>query len=459
MAVRSEILYSGLTSDKRLDPEYYKPEYLVLSSTLDKLGSDRLGDLSFVTDGIHASPQIAEDGGIRYLSAKCVKDNTFSLSEALSITSDQNKANPRTQLREDDILLTTVGTIGNAAVVRPDLLPANADRHLGIIRLYPSSKMDPYYLSAFLNSWYGRAQTLREATGNVQLNLFIEKIKALRIPRLSNEAKVAEMVRRSYATLDHSVLLYEEAESLLVASLALNGLDLSPSLFYEHPYRDVAAACRADAEYYQPKYLRLMNALKATQPEKIIPLGECLSFLTNGHTPLHHDLSAGEIPFLTAEHVFDFRVNYDSDKRIERAHHEGELKRTQLQEGDFLITIKGRIGNAAVVEDLPVPTNINQDVALLRLKDGLPPYYLLAYLNSIAGKSFSEQYCTGQINPFLGLGNLRLLPIPIYDHQRMTDIADETARVIGEARKAREESRRLLEEAKSEVERAIAGHT
>jgi type I restriction enzyme S subunit len=200
-----------------------------------------------------------------------------------------------------------------------------------------------------------------------------------------------------------------------------------------------------------------MKALKATRPEKIVPLGEYLSFLTNGHTPLHHDLSEGEVPFLTAEHVFDFRVTYDSDKRIERIHHEGELKRTQLREGDFLITIKGRIGNAAVVEDIPVPTNINQDVALLRLKDGLPPYYLLAYLNSIVGKAFSEQYCTGQINPFLGLGNLRLLPIPIYDHQRMTDLADETAKVIGEARKAGEESKGLLAGAKMIVEQAVGG--
>jgi hypothetical protein len=49
-----------------------------------------------------------------------------------------------------------------------------------------------------------------------------------------------------------------------------------------------------------------------------------------------------------AEHVSDFEVHYDSDKRI-------------------LLTIKGRVGNAALVEYLPGPANINQDVALLRL--------------------------------------------------------------------------------------------
>ena len=56
------------------------------------------------------------------------------------------------------------------------------DRHVGIIRIRKDAEVDPFYLAAFFNCSYGRFQTWRESTGNVQLNLFIEKINELLVP-------------------------------------------------------------------------------------------------------------------------------------------------------------------------------------------------------------------------------------------------------------------------------------
>jgi hypothetical protein len=96
----------------------------------------------------------------------------------------------------------------------------------------------------------------------------------------------------------------------------------------------------------------------------------------------------------------------------------------------------------AVAEEFEDPVNINQDVALFRLKEGLPAYYLAAFLNSRVGKAFVEQYSTGQINPFLGLGNLRMIPVPIYRKSRIDQIADKTQETVQAARAAHDESRR-----------------
>ncbi|MBN1236652.1 MAG: restriction endonuclease subunit S [Methanotrichaceae archaeon] len=195
--------------------------------------------------------------------------------------------------------------------------------------------------------------------------------------------------------------------------------------------------------------------MKALNPRQIVLFGDLLDKLTNGHTPLHHDLSVGDISFLTAEHVFDFRINFNSEKRILTEHHEKELKRTQLHEGDILITIKGRIGNAAIVEHLPGPTNINQDVALLRLKPGYNPYYVVAFLNSAAGKALVDQICTGQINPFLGLGNLSQIRIPIFDQGKMDQLGDKIRNIISQAYQTQRNAELLLEEAKRRVEQMI----
>jgi hypothetical protein len=217
----------------------------------------------------------------------------------------------------------------------------------------------------------------------------------------------------------------------------------------------VFAAGRFDAEHYQEKYYAMRSALQDVGAEGFVRMEDLLVSLTNGHTPLHHDLSVGDVPFLCAEHVTDFEVHYDTDKRILQEHHIGELNRTALVEGDVLLTIKGRVGNAGLVENPPAAVNINQDVALLRLNDRLPLWYLLAFLNSPPGKLASERMTTGAINPFLGLANVRNLEIPVFPDALMHQIGDQVRGRIHAAHAARRRARALLERAKRAVEIAI----
>jgi restriction endonuclease S subunit len=156
-----------------------------------------------------------------------------------------------------------------------------------------------------------------------------------------------------------------------------------------------------------------------------------------------------------AEHVTDFNLRFDSEKRILFEHHEKELARTAVKNGDVLLTIKGRIGNAAISENVPEPVNINQDVALLRFNDVLPLWYIVAYINSRFGKLQSEKMSTGAINPFLGLSNVLKFEIPQFDREIMDAIAKETKKHINLARSARQHATQLLDAAKRTVEIAI----
>lgn len=172
---------------------------------------------------------------------------------------------------------------------------------------------------------------------------------------------------------------------------------------------ELEGTCRIDAEYYQLKYDRNREFLNRFN---LYMLGDICEYITNGATPYHEDLTAGEVRFLTAEHIYDLYIDYTNSKYIKKEYHTGELKRTALKNGDLLVTIKGRVGNAAVVFDLQSNTNINQDVARLILKVSWNPFYVASFLNTIFGKLQSEQLSTNQINPFLGLGNLKHVKIP-----------------------------------------------
>ena len=354
------------------------------------------------------------------------------------------------------IAYATTDVIGRVSLV-PDGFPeANITQAMALIRVH-DPEIKPSVLFAFLTGRYGALQIKRLARPTGQYNLNLQEVASLRIPffSINFSGAVTQSIRTSHDLMHRCSDYHKQSEQILLRALGLENWQPPEPLTYTRRASEAFAAGRFDAEHFQEKFYAARRHLSEVGALEFLPLASLLATLTNGHTPLHHDLSVGEVPFLCAEHVSDFVVNFASAKRILAEHHHGELSRTALQEGDVLLTIKGRVGNVAVVEKLPGLVNINQDVALLRFNDRLPLWYVLSFLNSPFGKLQTEQMCTGGINPFLGLSNVRRLEIPRFAENVMVEIGEQTRNKVHEARTARRQAHTLLEAAKHAVEIAI----
>ncbi|WP_243458532.1 type I restriction enzyme HsdR N-terminal domain-containing protein [Nostoc sp. UIC 10630] len=383
-------------------------------------------------------------------------ENYFFIDETI------NTRMKNTQLQAEDILINIVGAttdvIGRAAFVSDDFPKANITQAMSLLRIKDRKFIDPCYLFSFLSGFYGNQQVRRIARPTGQYNMNLVEVGSIKLPviNFNFQRKIRGLVTQSRTLVESSKKIYSEAEDLLLSELGLKD--------WQHTEETVAvksfaesflSSGRLDSEHYNPKYDQAVEKLNSLNPIKIIHLEDILIDITNGHTPLRHDLSIGDVKFLTAEHIHDFKINYETQKRILISHHQTELKRTHLNNGDILITIKGRVGNAAVVENLNQLVNINQDVALLRLKFGFNPYYLVGFLNSQLGKLLIEKASTGQINPFLSLRALRKLSIPIFAESRMQELGILIKSKVEDFHQAELKSKQLLEIAKTGVERAI----
>ena len=445
MAVWSEINISTLATGTRLDAEYYQPLNLKRMKDLEKLKIVRLGDIAYVTDGIHASPDVVEDGGVRYLSAKCVKDNDFALGNTLQIRKSQHEANKRTSIRVGDVLLTTVGTIGNAAVVQPDMLPSNMDRHLGLIRLNTGAPVDPYFLSTFLNSEYGRFQSNRESTGNVQLNLFIEKIKELKLPLLEFSQVVSNKTQEAYAKRVESANHYAKAEGLLLSEFGLGDLNLLPTLFYESRFFEIRQAVRLDAEFFQPKYYALIDAILRTGKGR--SLGEIVTHCERGLQPQYQD--DGEIAVVNTKHM---GTQFLSDD-FERCSHVAwtKQKKARLKQYDVLFYSTGAyIGrtNCWLSDEKAIGSN---HVTIIRPNSECNPVYLALFMNSEAGLMQADCHAHGSAQREVYPNDLRAYTVWLPPMKKQ----EKLAKMVLDAKADRDESHRLLEEAKRMVEEAV----
>ncbi len=290
-----------------------------------------------------------------------------------------------------DVLVGIVGTIGSVGLVTKGQGKLTGNCKLAIVR---PNALPSEYVAIFLASCVGQNEIKRRIHGTVQMGLILPDLKKIPIalPTPYNQSRITDRVQEAYDKRNQANRLYDEAGKAFLENFGLENIYLQQQLFYEDFYQNTTRSNRIDAEFYQPKYKQALDILEKTRTHDIVPLGHFLEIITNGHTPLYHDLTEGEILFLTAEHILDFQINYETEKRINKEQYEGELKRTRLSKGDMLVTIKGRVGNAAIVEELPQSVNINQDIALLRLNKNIPSYYLLAFLNSSIGKTFVDQF-------------------------------------------------------------------
>ncbi len=390
----------------RLDAEYYQPRYLRDIEHLNTFDCRPIHKLAFVTDGIHGSPDEVEDGGVRYLSAKCVKDNDFSIGDTLRISDVQHAANPRTSLAVDDVLVTTVGTIGNSAVVQPDLLPANSDRHLGIIRLHANVDVDPYFLSTFLNSELGRFQSLREATGNVQLNLFIEKIRMLLVPRLQCEMEVARLTRAAYAARLSASHHVSESEAAVITALSMQKLSLHSSRAYTVQLSSMFQADRFGAEFFMPAKSRAQEALAKGGSR---PLSDYVTSVRQMWNPQsagkqlvrNFDLTHALEPFL--------------DERVEprEAHTIASTKKV-LRHGDVVISrLRSYLKQIAIVRcDNTVPITGSSEFIVLRPVRDFRGETLLAFLRSEVVQTILTWSQDGTNHPRFDERVLLSIPVP-----------------------------------------------
>ncbi|HEY0605052.1 MAG TPA: hypothetical protein VGD58_19190 [Herpetosiphonaceae bacterium] len=181
----------------------------------------------------------------------------------------------------------------------------------------------------------------------------------------------------------------------------VNLLELSPTM-------------RLDAEYYQPAFLENMIFLQRHCGFPVEQFGDALLSISGGATPLGADYPEDGVPFLRVQNIMQGYLSLDDVVYISPEMHLTQLKRSQLQPGDVLLTITGvSYGKAAFVPPNLGPANINQHSVRMEFKKYLRPEYVAMFLNCRFGKLQSDMKITGVTRPALDYGEISTFLIPV----------------------------------------------
>lgn len=141
-------------------------------------------------------------------------------------------------------------------------------------------------------------------------------------------------------------------------------------------------------------------------------LGKNLAFITSGSRGwAQHYSDEGDI-FLRINNL-GYNELLLNDVMYVKAPQTAEAVRTQIKEGDVLLSITADLGRTAVVPRNFPKAFVNQHIAILRPSIKINPYYLSAFISSVGGRQLLQQYSKGAAKSALNFPDIKLLNVSI----------------------------------------------
>jgi type I restriction enzyme M protein len=446
----SEVVKRNITF--RVDSEFFETRYLEVEQAINSKTNTLLDAVaSWITQG--PNPNFSEDeNGVCCLNGRNIAGGAvnYECSDYISESEYQNLE--RFQIKKNDILITlkgygSIGKIGFVSTAKRSIF----SRDVGIVRLKKNT-INPAYLFVFLLSRHGILTIDRGSTGGTgQRTLTTTYLKNMYIPRFKVEDFIGKFVHESEELLKQSSLIYKQAEDLLLSELGLQDWQPTEETVAVKSFAESFLACdRLDAEYYQPKFDQLIARLE--EKVELTPLGDLLTLNQKGRQPDYieenQDVS-GCLPVINSKYVREGEVILLDNRYARLPENENPLI---IQENDVLFngTGVGTVGRCATYfhdqEALP-----DTEVAVLR-SNTLDPVYLSIYINSIAGQLQVQKHLQGSS------GIIRVYPSDTDQFliwNAPESVQQKIRSKVEASHQKREQSKQLLEIAKTGVERAI----
>ena len=382
----------------------------------------RLGDVAEkITDGTHNPPPNSYEGK-QVISAINIKKGKidFSLSDRFVSENQFLKEDKRTHIRKGDVLLTIVGSLGNAAVVDTDKL-FTAQRSVAVI----GSKIESYFLYYVLTSMMFKTQIFANAKGTTQRGIYLKKLTGLKLPLppLLEQSRIAAKIAQLFALLrkvESSTQQYAKLQTLLkskVLDLAMRGklVEQDP---HDEPASVLLEKIKAEKEQLvkEGKIKKSKSLPPITDDEKPfdipdswewVRLGDVLDVRDGTHdTPKY--VSEG-IALVTAKNLKDGKIDFSNIKYISEKDAQKINQRSNVETDDILFAMIGTIGNPVLI------TKRNnfaiKNVALLKHAKYVNMDFVCKYI--LASESFLLEYANGGNQKFISLNKIKKLGFPL----------------------------------------------
>ena len=163
--------------------------------------------------------------GIPFLRVVDLSENYINYKNSVKITIDSHNLLKKSQVEVNNILFSIIGTLGIATISTENII-CNSNQSLAKINI-DENKVNPYYVTIYLNSEIGKSLSLRGESGGLQKHITLGRTKKIPVYLLNRKLQdeIGDLYLKSLELMKEAIYKYEKAEKQLIGEIGLNELN------------------------------------------------------------------------------------------------------------------------------------------------------------------------------------------------------------------------------------------
>ncbi len=448
--------------EKRLDPFFYRPDFMQLENAIKKTGALPLRNyVRGIASG--ATPKTDEcekyysdkQNGIPFLRVQNLSPTGILNYEDCKYINKNTHENMlcRSQVNEGDLLVKITG-VGRMAIasVAPKGFVGNTNQHMCVIKT--DNEETSWILASWLNTDIAEKLASRRATGGTRPALDYPAL--LSIPVIFDE-RIYETMKNAVSEMkqkqQQAKQLLDSIDSYLLDELGIKLPQKDNSLskrIFTTKFSEVSGG-RWDCSY------AFKSSVLASELQKI----KCETL---------ENLIICNPQYGANEEAVDFSDGNTRYIRITDIDENGNLKNTDLKstnniedkyllnENDILFARSGSVGRCYIHKDMSIKAIFAGYLIRFVLNQNLVnPDYLFYYCNSSIYKFWVDSIQRPAVQANINSQEYKSLKIPLPPLPKQKEIASHIKEIREQAKQLQVEADRILQDAKYQVEKMILG--
>ena len=438
---RSEVFK---TKNIRLDAEYWHPHFIENEELIRKENPVELNEVSSIKSGSTPRGANFKSIGVPFIRAQDFGRGYIDRQSIVYISEEEANDKQADDIKPRDIIISIAGTVGEIG-----LSNIRSNFNQNVARIRTKGDVLPEFLFSFLRSRFGQYQLKRVNTGNIQPYLNTGNLYPILVLRLSNsfQLTISEVIKDFIYCSEISQKNDNDLHEIIIGELGLPRYQPTHKLTFTKNFSDTQKAERFDAEYFQPKYDEITDAIKSYKGgwDK---LGNLVTYKKSVEVGSEKYFSEG-VPFTRVSNLTPFEIT--EEKYITEEMYQ-ELRQHQPKKGEILLTKDATPGIAYHLNEEPKKMIVSSGILrLANTAQKLNNETLTSILNSIITKQQAERDAGGSVIQHWRPEQIENALIPILSEPIQAQLKEK----ITESFNLRRKSKRLLAQAVKAVEIAI----
>lgn len=372
-------------------------------------------------------------------------------------------------LNENDIVIARSGaTVGKAYIHKR--LPYTCLYAGYLIRfVVDPNKILPDYLFTYtqLSSYKEWVYAIQRPSA--QPNINAEEYQSLEIPlpKLSKQQEIVDYINEAYtqklAKETEAQQLLDSINGYLLKELGITLPNLKAELTDRVFYVNYSELSNRLDPYYSLKYFKQSFEAVHLGQYPVVSLKSLTTLITSGITPksggdAYVDDRLNGIPFIRSGNInIDGELNFNDLLYIKPNIHNTIMKSSQVRKNDLMIAIVGATIGQVGIYVFDNEANINQAIALVRLKDGINVEYVKELIKSSIGQLSLNRLKRPVARANINLEEIATIQVVLPPFEVQQKIATQIQSIRQQAKALQAEGKAILKDAKRKVEQMIIG--